>query len=79
MTAGGRPPQESRLAFLFEQIALTLDWQGVAVAQQPVENGGGQDVIAEDGAPLGDELIGRDEQTAAGARVFEKYVRPARP
>ena len=33
--------------------------------QPPVKNGGGQDLVAEDGAPLGDDLIGRDEQATA--------------
>jgi hypothetical protein len=33
--------------------------------QQAVENRGGEDLIAEDGAPLRDELIGGDEQAAA--------------
>jgi hypothetical protein len=33
--------------------------------QQPVENRGGQDLVAEDGAPLRHELIGGDQQAAA--------------
>jgi hypothetical protein len=33
--------------------------------QQSVENRGGQDLVAEDGAPLRHDLIGGDEQAAA--------------
>jgi hypothetical protein len=33
--------------------------------QQAVENGRGEDVIAEDGIPLGHKLISRDQQAAA--------------
>lgn len=50
---------------LLQSIALALDHQRVAVMQQAVENRGGEDLIAEDGAPLRDELIGGDEQAAA--------------
>jgi len=35
---------------LFQSVAVALDHQGVTVMQQSVENGGGEDVIAEDGA-----------------------------
>ena len=37
----------------------------MAVMEQAVEDGSGQDLIAEDGAPLGDDLVGRDESAAA--------------
>src|SRR5258705_10140501 len=33
--------------------------------QEPVEDRGGQDLVAEDGAPLRHHLVGRNEQTAA--------------
>jgi hypothetical protein len=56
---------QSSLALLFQSIAVALDHQGVTVVQEPIENGGGQDFIAENGAPLRDQLIGRDQQAAA--------------
>jgi hypothetical protein len=34
------------------------------VVQKAIEDRGGQDFVAEDGAPLGDELIGGDQQAA---------------
>ena len=33
--------------------------------QQPVEDRGGEDLVAEDGAPLRDDLVGGDQQAAA--------------
>lgn len=36
----------------------------MAVVQEPVEDGRGEHVVAEDLAPLRDELIGRDEEAA---------------
>ena len=37
----------------------------MAVMEQPIEDGCGRDVVAEGGAPLGDQLIRGDEQAAA--------------
>jgi hypothetical protein len=49
---------QAGLALLLEPVAVALDQDGVAVVKQAVEDGGGQDLIAEHGAPLGDELVG---------------------
>ncbi len=39
-----------------------MNHQRVTVMEQPIENRRGEHVVAEDGAPLGDKLIGRDQQ-----------------
>ena len=59
------PCQHPRLFLLFQPIALALDHQGVAVMEQAIENGRGQDLVAEDRAPLRDDLIRRNQQAAA--------------
>ena len=56
--------EQARLTFLLQPVAVALDEEGVAVVQESVENGGGEDIVAEDLAPLGDELIGGDEHAA---------------
>ena len=43
---------EPGLALLPEPIALALDHEGVAVMQESIEDGGGDDVVAEDLTPL---------------------------
>src|SRR5215470_5840773 len=60
-----RATDQAGLLFLAQAKALALNHQGVAVMKQAVENRGGEDVVAEDGAPLRDELIGRDQQAGA--------------
>ena len=57
--------KQSRLFLLAQLVALTLDHERMTVMEQPVENRRGEDVVAEDGAPLRDELIGRDQQAGA--------------
>ena len=42
---------EPGLALLPEPIALALDHEGVAVMQESIEDGGGDDVVAEDLTP----------------------------
>src|SRR2546422_8401904 len=49
------------LALLPEPIALGLDHEGVAVMQESIEDGGGDDVVAEDLTPLRHALIRRDQ------------------
>src|SRR2546422_11657899 len=49
------------LALLPEPIALALDHEGVAVMQESIEDGGGDDVVAEDLTPLRHALIRRDQ------------------
>src|SRR5579864_2700956 len=60
-----RSSKEPSLLFLSESIALALDYQGVAVMQQAIEDRGRQDVVAEDRAPLRHDLVGGDQQAAA--------------
>src|SRR5947207_350758 len=52
---------EPGLALLPEPIALALDHEGVAVMQESIEDGGGDDVVAEDLTPLRHALIRRDQ------------------
>lgn len=50
------------------------------MVQQPIENGGGQDLVAEDGAPLRNNLIGGDQQAApliAAGDELKKEMRAA--
>src|SRR6266700_2434976 len=49
------------LALLPEPIALALDHEGVAVMQESIEDGGGDDVVAKDLTPLRHALIRRDQ------------------
>src|SRR5947207_4801403 len=46
---------EPGLALLPEPIALALDHEGVAVMQESIEDGGGDDVVAEDLTPRSEE------------------------
>src|SRR5947207_2395139 len=52
---------EPGLALLPEPIALALDHEGVAVMQESIEDGGGDDVVAEDLTRLRHALIRRDQ------------------
>jgi hypothetical protein len=56
---------QTDLACLFQPIAVALDHQRVAVMQELIEDCRCEDLVAEDGAPLRDQLIGRDQQAAA--------------
>src|SRR2546428_670818 len=74
------------LALLPEPIALALDHEGVAVMQESIEDGGGDDVVAEDLTPLRHALIRRDQhrrflvamahelKEEMGALAFERHV-----
>jgi hypothetical protein len=52
-------------AFLAQAIAVAADGDYLAVMEQPVEDGGGDDRIAEDGAPFADRAIRGDQHAAA--------------
>src|SRR5213593_172145 len=58
---------EPGLALLPEPIALALDHEGVAVMQESIEDGGGDDVVAEDLTPLRHALPG-GRGTGSGLR-----------
>src|SRR5438034_3192415 len=74
------------LALLPEPIALALDHEGVAVMQESIEDGGGDDVVAEDLTPLRHALIRRDQhrrflvamahelKEEMGTLAFERHV-----
>jgi len=60
-----RSSQQARLLFLAQSMTLAANHQGATVMQEPVEDRGGKDLVAEDGAPLRDDLVRSDEQAAA--------------
>ena len=52
------------MAFLPEPVALATDVQHVAVMQQPVQDGRGDDSVAEQLAPFAESLVGRQDDAA---------------
>jgi len=48
---------QSGSLFLFQPVGLALDVDHGAVVEQPVQDGGGDDLIAEDFAPLAEAAI----------------------
>ena len=60
--------EQSGFAFFLQPVAFALDVDGGGMVQQPVQDGGGQDRIAEDLAPVDEALVaGQDD---GGALVF---------
>jgi hypothetical protein len=63
---------------VFEAVAGAVDADDVAVVQEPVEDRGGQDVVAEDLSPFGEALVAGDDHRAAfvaAADALEDHVR----
>ena len=56
--------EEAGVPFLPEPVALATDVQHLAVVQQPVQDGRGDDGIAEKLAPLAEALVGRQDDAA---------------
>jgi hypothetical protein len=56
---------------VFEAITGTVDGQYVAVVQEPVEDGGRKDVVAQHGSPLGEVLVAGDD---GGALSYRRLV-----
>ena len=52
------------LAFLPEPVALATDVQHVAVVQEPVQDGRGDHGVAQQFAPLGEALVGGQNDAA---------------
>jgi hypothetical protein len=50
---------------ILESIAGAVDGNDIAVVQQPVKDGGGQDVVAEHAAPLAERLVRGEQDRAA--------------
>ena len=72
--------KETRLLLLSEAVAVALNHECVTVMEEPIEDRGGEDVVAEDRTPLRDDLIGGDQQAAAivpAGNELEKEVRAA--
>src|SRR5712691_4845250 len=61
---GCHPAKHAGLALHPEPIAIALNDHRVAVVQEPVEDRRSENVVAEDLAPLPDELVGGDEKAA---------------
>lgn len=62
---------------VFEAVAGAVDGQDVAVVQESVEDGGGQDVVAEDGSPFGEVFVAGDDGGAflvSSADQLEEHV-----
>jgi len=55
---------QSGLAALLEPVTLPADVDGGGVVQQPVEDGGGDDRVTEDGTPLPIALVRRQDDRA---------------
>ena len=53
--------EEAGESFFPELVALAADVQHVAVMQQPVQEGRGDDGIAKEFAPLAESLVGRQD------------------
>jgi len=53
--------KETRL-LLSEAIAFALNHEGVTAMEQAVEDRGGEDVVAKDGTPLCNDLVGGDQE-----------------
>src|SRR3954452_15846079 len=63
---------------VLEAVAGSVDGDDVAVVQQPVEDRGGEHVVAEDLAPFGEALVAGDDRAAAfvaAADQLEDHVR----
>ena len=56
--------EEAGVPFLPEPVALAADVEHVAVVQQPVQDGRGDDGVAEKLAPLAEALVGSQDDAA---------------
>ena len=50
--------EQTSFAFVFQPEALALAIQGRGVVQEPVKDGGGDDLVGEDLAPVHETLVG---------------------
>ena len=48
-----------------QSVAVALDIDHLGVVEEPVEDGGGEDVVAEDVAPFGEGFVAGDDHGAA--------------
>src|SRR5262249_46566125 len=61
----GRRTEEAGALLLSEPVALAPDVEDVAVVEESVEDGGGDDRVTEHLAPLGKALVGGQDDAAA--------------
>ncbi len=71
LLGSGGATQEPGLPLFLEAVALALDVQGGGMVQQAVEDGGGQNLVVEDFAPVNEALVGREDE--AGLLVAPGY------
>src|SRR5689334_15666917 len=57
--------EEAGPLLLSEPVAFAPDVEDVAVVEQSIEDGGGDDGVAEHLAPLGEALVGGEDDAAA--------------
>src|SRR3954447_13678238 len=50
---------------VFEAVAVAFEGEDLGVVDEPVDHGGGDDVVAEDLAPRRERLVGRDDERGA--------------
>ena len=75
----GSLPQADGLLEVAESVATALDVEHVAMVQEPVEDGGGEDRIAsEQLRPVLDALVGGDEDGASAVAVAHEPEEQAR-
>ena len=63
---------------VFEPVAVALEGDDLGVVDEPVDHGGGDDVVAEDFAPAAEGLVAGDDQAGAfvaGGDELEEQVR----
>ena len=70
--------EQTGQAFFAQPIALAFDGNDVAVVEQPVQDGRGQDVVAEHLAPVPHRLVAGEDDAAplvAAVHQLEQQVR----
>ena len=63
---------------VLEPVAVSLEGEDFGVVDEPVDHGGGDDVVAEDLAPAAEDLVTGDDQAGsfvAGRDELEEQVR----
>src|SRR3954454_16524487 len=58
---GGTPPEVA----VWEPVAVAAEGDDLGVVDEPVDHGGGHDVVAEDLAPAAERLVAGDDQAGA--------------
>lgn len=70
--------EHSRFAFFLEPVALALDVEHSGMVKKTVEDSRGQDLVVEDYSPVGEDLVGSEDQAGllvAAGQEAEKEPR----